>query len=122
MFEEKPKRRLSAETRAKISAARRARTKQPRQGQSKRIQTFYGELKKDYANSPEALEWIENNKFMLDDREYTKENGLLTEYDNMYFDFYEFKIANIIFGKRASGSEQEEMDHGLVTSDEEKEE
>lgn len=59
-------RKLSNETKAKISAARRARKVQPRSGQSKKRQSFYQELVHDYKGNKEALEWIKKNKELMD--------------------------------------------------------
>lgn len=120
---EKPKRRHSAETRAKISEKRRARLVQPRNvSQSARRTSFYAELLNDYKNFGGkkisakkkeelkiALQWIENNKKELGyiskedlyDRkqllEIYEKHGIITEYIAMYHDQYEEKVGSMLY-------------------------
>lgn len=54
-LKEKKRKPVSAETRALLSRKRRALTKQPREGQSKKNQNFYQELIKDYVKQKSAL-------------------------------------------------------------------
>src|SRR3990172_6009085 len=98
MNEEKPRKKHSKSTIEKMKIARRARTKQPRSGQSKKNQSLYQELLVDYKDKPEALEWIEKNKqFMNGGIEQSKEFGILTEYSTMYITHYEFALGNILY-------------------------
>lgn len=99
LTKEKPERHLSMETRKKISAARRARKKQPREGTSKKSQTFYSELMKEYKNDPKAVAWIKKHEEQLNNKEKTKEMGICTEYDEMYNSFYALSLGTIFFGE-----------------------
>jgi hypothetical protein len=101
-------RKHTAETKALISERRRARTTQPRNvSQSKKRTSFYQELLNDYGKNPEAITWIEQNKFDLGHIEnltcreqllevYSK-HGILTEYLEMYPKVYEEKCGDILF-------------------------
>lgn len=101
-------RKHTPETKALISERRRARTVQPRNvSQSKKRISFYQELLNDYSKDPEALKWIEQNKFDLGHIEnvqcreqlleiYNK-HGILTEYLEMYSKVYEEKCGDILF-------------------------
>lgn len=96
--EVRPRKRHSKETIEKMRQKRRARTKQPRSGQSKKRQSFYQELLIDYKDNPEAVKWINENKFLMDGGiEQSKDFGVLTEYNDMYHKNYEFCVGTIFF-------------------------
>lgn len=97
-MEEKKKRSHKPETILKMKAKRRARTKQPRSGTSKKRQSLYQELLNDYKSNKEAMEWIKANKIYMDGGiEQSQEFGVITEYSQMYNTFYEFPIGQILF-------------------------
>ena len=111
---QKPKRTLTKETRAKISDARRKRKKQPREGQSKKSMSLYSELLREYGKNKDAKKWIEANKALMDGSGYgidengdevsnpghvqARELGITTEYTQMYADHYEYMLENVLFG------------------------
>jgi hypothetical protein len=111
----KPRRKHSAETIAKMSERRRARTVQPRSGTSKKRQNLYQELKHEYKNSPEALRWLEENKDKLNvSAEETRAWGIHTEYHQQYPGIYERTVGSILYGDKVdengSGDEYTEID------------
>lgn len=100
----KPRRKHTAETKALMSERRRARTTQPRDGQSKKRKNLYEELKHEYKNcrdqkkKAEVLKWIEANRRKLDTTaKETAELGIVTEYHEMYNVVYEKKVGSILF-------------------------
>lgn len=54
-YDDKPKRRLSAERKKAMSEKRRKREVQPRTGQSKKCQSLYSQLHKDYIKQTSAM-------------------------------------------------------------------
>lgn len=60
--ENKPKRKVSWETRQKLSKKRKAVKKQPRAGQSKKAQNFFSQLKKDYVDQSSAMGKFQRGK------------------------------------------------------------
>jgi hypothetical protein len=124
--QEKPKRKRrkhSPETIALMRERRRARTKQPREGQSKKRKNIYEELKHEYnemkARTPrekkqkeEALKWLEENKSWLNDSaQESRERGIHCEYHEMYFREYEYKVGHIIYDN------EDVKNHGQDASD-----
>ena len=98
----KPKRIVSAETRAKISKARRARTVQPREGKTKHINDFYRQMLKDYGNNKEAVDWIQKNKckfeeFGLNNPEMTKEAGINCDNIEVFHAGRNFYVGVVLF-------------------------
>lgn len=114
MSTEKPRRKHSPETIAKMSEKRRARTKQPRSGTSKKAQNLYQQLKKDYKgtkNEAEILAWLEKNKAALNTTaEETRDMGILTDYHEQYPGIYEVKVGNILFGDKIDEDPEKETD------------
>lgn len=91
--ETKPKRIVSLKTRKLLSEKRRALKKQPRSGQTKKVNNFYDQLDKDYIKQTSAkgkfmrnktkddedLEVIINNNSDYDNFSYTNDNDINDE-------------------------------------------
>ena len=124
---EKPKRRHSEATKRLMSERRRSRTKQPRDGQSKKRQNFMAELMAQYKNykgkhKDELKDWFENNRHYLSENiEQTKEIGIMTEYTEMYAGIYERQVGSITYGKSRKSDEAygNEMESFLGETEEE---
>ena len=106
-----------------MSERRRARTKQPREGQSKKRKNLYEELKhelkstrprseRDKKRIADAKEWLEQNKPWLDTTaQETRELGISCEYHEMYNVVYEKKVGSVIFDNDdVSGHHSDEQD------------
>lgn len=88
--ENKPKRKVSWETRQKLSKKRKAVKKQPRAGQSKKAQNFFSQLKKDYIDQSSAMGKFQRGKgkedyesemlrFLFDNQEVEEQDLLENE-------------------------------------------
>lgn len=116
----KPRRKHSPETIAKMSERRRARKVQPRSGTSKKRQNLYQELlyeykelakkKKGTKGVAEAIKWLEENKSKLaQTADETRDMGILCEYHLQYPGIYEVRVGNVLYGEKA--------DEGLMVDD-----
>lgn len=113
----KPRRKHSAETRALMSERRRARTRQPREGQSKKRKNLYEELKHEYKNckdpkkKAEIYAWLEANKKDLNTTaKETAELGIVCEFHEMYNVVYEKKVGSILFDNDDLRNSESNMD------------
>lgn len=79
---DKPKRIVSAETRKKLSLARRSAKKQPREGQSKKADNFYKQLTADYITFSSARGKFQESKD--EEYEHIKEMIAQSEQENIF--------------------------------------
>lgn len=127
-----PKKKFSNEARAKLSKARRARVKQPRDGTSKKCQNLHDQIIKDYLapdvnikisakQKKEIEKWLKAKSPELKiSKEATQAQGILTEYHEQKVAFHEIKVASMLFdneGNCDDGAFEDDSDTKMDNDD-----
>lgn len=126
------RKKFSKEAREKLSVARRARIKQPRDGTSKKCQNLHDQIIKDYLmpdtnikiskkQRNEITKWLKlkHNELNIT-KEETQDLGILTEYHEQKISFHEIKVASMLFdndGNCDDGAFEEESDRKMDDND-----
>ncbi len=96
----------TVESKKKLSEARRSRKVQPREGTSKKSQTFASEMQKDYKSYVKSYKEVDkflkkNKDKFYKTKEETEQAGILTEYHYSQHGFSEIGVQQVLFDPSA---------------------